>query len=129
MRTAFHRQTEILGLSNETVMRSKYPIVGAIAGALATVAPAQAGPEAIPMEVATKVAIVCDQLLAAKVADELLKQGSFKALSEIKNCVTLPAGTRVTLMGVAPGGFVYVVKPPDDAHGAWTKQEWLRQVK
>jgi hypothetical protein len=96
---------------------------------LAMPAPANAGAEAVPMVVGRGGALVCDQLVVAKVVAELLKQAAFESISKIKNCVMLHAGDRLSVLGVAPGGFVYVIRPPDDAHGAWTHNEWLRKVK
>lgn len=91
-------------------------------------ATAHAETNAVPMIVGPNVAVACGQLAVAQFVTELLKRDAFKQISEIKNCVRLPVGTRLTMLGVAPGGYVYAIRPPDP-HGIWTRNEWLQEVK
>ncbi|WP_157158831.1 hypothetical protein [Bradyrhizobium genomosp. III] len=91
-------------------------------------APATAETKMQPMDVATNVAVLCDQLLASQMVDALLRETAFQKIKEMKNCVAVPRGTRLNVLGAAPDGYVYVIKPPD-AHGAWTRADWLIEVK
>ncbi|MBR1133248.1 hypothetical protein [Bradyrhizobium iriomotense] len=90
--------------------------------------PATAETKMLPMQVATNVAVLCDQLVASQMVDALLRESAFQKIRDMKNCVALPQGTRLNVLGTAPDGYVYVIKPPD-AHGAWTRADWLIEVK
>lgn len=95
---------------------------------LAMPTPPHASPEVVRMMVGPRVAVACDQLLVSKVVDTTPANANYKAVSEVKNCVTPAGGTKVFVMGVAPGGYVYIVRT-GDVHGVWTRNEWLQEVK